>query len=249
MKKNKVVITGVLSGIGNATVEVFSKNGWYVIGIGRRSCSNNQFIDHFLKADISKESDWIEISKDIKRNFGFVDSIVNNAGIQICKSIIETSSEEWDLIMSTNLKSIFYSIKYLSPLLNENGSIVNVSSVHAIATSINIGAYAASKGAILSFTRSLAIELASRNIRVNAVLPGAVDTPMLRSGLQREHIIGTNENELITKLGEKHLLHRVGKPYEISNLILFLADYCQSSFITGQGIIIDGGALARLSTE
>jgi NAD(P)-dependent dehydrogenase (short-subunit alcohol dehydrogenase family) len=247
--KSIVVITGVQSGIGHATAEVFSKNGWYVIGIGRRTSGDNQFVDHYINADISKESCWAEISAEIRQNEGMLHSIVNNAGVQICKPIFETTSEEWDLVMSTNLKSIFFCVKYLSPLLQPGGSIVNVCSVHAIATSLNIGAYAASKGAILAFTRSLAIELAQKNIRVNAVLPGAVDTPMLRSGLNRGHVRGDTENELVLNLGKKHLLQRIGQPKEIGNVIYFLSDSTQSSFITGQGLIVDGGALAKLSTE
>jgi NAD(P)-dependent dehydrogenase (short-subunit alcohol dehydrogenase family) len=246
--KSIVVITGVQSGIGHATAEVFSKKGWYVIGIGRRTLGDTQFVDHYINADISKESNWVEIYEEIRQKEGIINSIVNNAGVQICKSILETTSEEWDIIMSTNVKSIFYCIKYLSPLLQKGGSIINVSSVHAMATSMNIGAYAASKGAILAFTRSLAVEL-SPQIRVNAVLPGAVDTPMLRSGLNRGHVKGNNEEDLVFAIGKKHLLQRVGQPSEIGNVIYFLSDSSQSSFITGQGLIIDGGALAKLGTE
>ena len=244
-----VVVTGVQSGIGLATAEIFSKNGWYVIGIGRRTPPNNQYIDHYINADISKEASWKKILAEIRKKEGMIHSIVNNAGIQICKPILETTSEEWDIVMSTNLKSIFFCVKFLSPLLQNGGSIVNVSSVHAIATSMNIGAYAASKGAILAFTRSLAIELAQKNVRVNAVLPGAVDTPMLRSGLNRGHIGGENENELVLNLGKKHLLQRVGQPMELGNVIYFLSSNDQSSFINGQGLVVDGGALAKLSTK
>ncbi len=94
----------------------------------------------------------------------------------------------------------------------------------------------------------MAIELAPDNIRVNAVLPGAVDTPMLRAGLNREHTQDYNTEVLMHELGKKHVIGRVGKPEEIGQTILFLSD-CQSSFITGQSIIVDGGATARLSTE
>jgi glucose 1-dehydrogenase len=99
-----------------------------------------------------------------------------------------------------------------------------VSSVHAIATSANIAAYAASKGAMLGLTRALAIELASDNIRVNAVLPGAVDTPMLHSGLSRGHLQGYNVLDLVEQLGSKHVMGRVGQPHEIASAIYFLAD-------------------------
>ena len=120
--------------------------------------------------------------------------------------------------------------------------------MHAIATSSNIAAYAASKGALLALTRAMAIELAPDNIRVNAVLPGAVDTPMLRAGLNRENTQDHNIEISMRNLEKKHVIGRVGQPEEIGQTILFLAD-CQSSFITGQSIIVDGGATARLSTE
>ena len=127
---------------------------------------------------------------------------------------------------------------------------MNVSSVHAIATSANIAAYAASKGAMLALTRALAIELASNNIRVNAVLPGAVDTPMLHSGLSRGHLWGDNIVDLVEQLGSKHVIGRVGQPQEIAQAIYFLADQSRSSFMTGQeGLVVDGGATCRLSTE
>jgi NAD(P)-dependent dehydrogenase (short-subunit alcohol dehydrogenase family) len=102
--------------------------------------------------------------------------------------------------------------------------IVNVISVHAIATSANIAAYAASKGAMLALTRALAIELASDHIRVNAVLPGAVDTPMLHSGLSRGHLQGKGVAELVEQLGARHVMDRVGQSEEIAEAIYFLAD-------------------------
>jgi len=126
---------------------------------------------------------------------------------------------------------------------------VNVSSVHAITTSVNIAAYAASKGAMLGLTRALAIELASNNIRVNAVLPGAVDTPMLHSGLSRGYLQGNNIVDLVEQLGSKNIRGRVGQPHEIAEAIYFLADKSRSSFMTGQSLVVDGGATTRLSTE
>ncbi|MEL6311495.1 MAG: SDR family oxidoreductase, partial [Pseudomonadota bacterium] len=134
-------------------------------------------------------------------------------------------------------------------LRSAEGSVINVSSVHAMATSRNIGAYAASKGALLAFTRSLALEFGEHGIRVNALLPGAVDTPMLHAGLSRGHVQAGSLDGLIRGLGQKHVLGRVGKPEEIGRAALFLADPEYSSFITGQSLIVDGGALARLSTE
>ena len=129
------------------------------------------------------------------------------------------------------------------------GAIVNVSSVHAIATSANIAAYTASKGGLLSLTRALAIELGSDRIRVNAVLPGAVDTPMLHAGLNRGHVHGRNPLELVEQLKSRHVMDRIGQADEIAQSILFLADDDRSSFLTGQALVVDGGATAKLSTE
>jgi NAD(P)-dependent dehydrogenase (short-subunit alcohol dehydrogenase family) len=164
--------------------------------------------------------------------------------------LVETTPEEWDRVMAVNVRSVYLGVRQLYPLMREQGgAIVNVSSVHAIATSANIAAYAASKGAMLALTRALAIELAPDQIRVNAVLPGAVDTPMLHSGLSRGHLRGDNVAELVEELGSKHVIGRVGQPGEIAEAIYFLADGGRSSFMTGQSLIVDGGATTRLSTE
>ncbi len=116
-----------------------------------------------------------------------LDAVVNNAAVQIAKPMLETTVEEWDRVMASNLRSVFLGAKLAHPLLKAGGggAIVNVSSVHAVQTSANIAAYAASKGGLLALTRAMAIEFAPDNIRVNAILPGAVDTPMLRAGLDR----------------------------------------------------------------
>ena len=127
--------------------------------------------------------------------------------------------------------------------------MVNVSSVYAVATSANIAAYAASKGGMLALTRALAIELARDKIRVNAVLPGAVETTMLYAGLSRGHLQGEGVAELVEQLGSKHVMGRVGQPGEIAEAIYFLADGGRSAFMTGQSLVVDGGAIARLSTE
>jgi len=121
--------------------------------------------------------------------------------------------------------------------------------VHAVATSANIAAYAASKGGLLALTRAVAIELAPDNIRCNAILPGAVDTPMLRAGLGRGHVHGDDILQRLDNLARKTVNGRIGQPEEIAHAIYFLADDRQSSFMTGQALIIDGGATARLSTE
>ena len=110
--------------------------------------------------------------------------------VQVAKPLVDTTVEEWDVVMATNLRPAFLLAKMAYPLFKAagGGAIVNVSSVHAVQTSANIAAYAASKGGLLALTRAMAIEFARDNIRVNAILPGAVDTPMLRAGLDRGHV-------------------------------------------------------------
>lgn len=153
-------------------------------------------------------------------------------------------------MMASNLRSVFLGAKLAHPLLAINGgAMVNVSSVHAIQTSANIAAYAASKGGLLALTRAMAIEFAPNNIRVNAILPGAVDTPMLRAGLSRGHARGSNVQERLENLARRTVNGRVGRPEEIASAIYFLADNEQSAFMTGQAMVVDGGATARLSTE
>ncbi len=247
-----MLITGAAGGIGRATVKVFAEHGWRVIGVDRASFGDNFPHDGlFIHADIS-ESAALHGIYDLARAFSnCLDAIVNNAAIQIAKPLVETSVEEWDAVMASNLRSVFLGAKLAYPLLKAagGGAIVNVSSVHAVATSANIAAYAASKGGLLALTRAMAIEFAKDNIRANAILPGAVDTPMLRAGMQRGHLAGTDIHDRLENLASKTVNGRVGQPEEIARAIYFLADQTQSSFMTGQALIVDGGATAKLSTE
>ena len=248
--KRVVLITGAAGGIGSATVKVFADAGWYVIGVDLRQVDALPGAARLISADISDPQAQEYIYGQLASDEGRLDALVNNAAVQVCKPLLETTPEEWDLVMSHNLRSVYLGVRLAYPLLKESqGAIVNVSSVHAVATSRNIAAYAASKGAILALTRAMALEFGPDGVRVNTVLPGAVDTGMLRAGLQRGHIQGDNVEELVRGLGSKHVMGRVGRPEEIGHAILFLADNQQSSFMTGQALIVDGGATARLSTE
>lgn len=247
-----VLITGVAGGIGRATARSFTEHGWRVIGINR-SPFGEDFPQNglFIQGDVSREEDWSDIFRQIETITDHLDALVNNAAVQITKPILETSLEEWDQVMDTNLRAVFMSAKLTHPLLKAGGggAIVNVSSVHAVATSKNIAAYAASKGGMLALTRAMAIEFAPDNIRVNAILPGAVDTPMLRAGMNRDHAGDGTIHQRLENLARKTVSGKIGKPREIAQAIYFLADETQSSFMTGQPMIVDGGATARLSTE
>jgi NAD(P)-dependent dehydrogenase (short-subunit alcohol dehydrogenase family) len=247
-----VIITGAAGGIGRATVKLFDESGWHVIGVDRAPFGD-QFPESglFVQADISRPEDLEDIFAQAQTFTDRLDALVNNAAVQIAKPLIETSVDEWDEVMTSNLRSLFLSAKLAYPLFKTGGggAIVNVSSVHAVATSANISAYAASKGGSLALTRAMAIEFAPDGIRVNAILPGAVDTPMLHAGLSRGHVGDGDIYQRLENLANKTVIGRVGTPSEIAHAIYFLADETQSSFMTGQALVVDGGATARLSTE
>jgi len=247
-----LLITGAAGGIGRATVKVFADEGWKVIGVDRAP-KFEAFPENgiYIQSDISLPERLEEIFSQVSGFTESLDAVVHNAAIQIGKPLMETTVEEWDMVMASNLRSVFLGVKLAYPLLKARGggAIVNVSSVHAVATSAGIAPYAASKGGLLALTRAMAIEFAPDEIRVNAVLPGAVDTPMLRASFERG-IAGDGDVMVqLDNLARKTVNGRVGQPEEIARSIYFLADNKQSSFMTGQALIVDGGATARLSTE
>jgi NAD(P)-dependent dehydrogenase (short-subunit alcohol dehydrogenase family) len=245
--KRTMLITGAAGGIGRATVSLFAECGWRVIGVDRAAYGAPFPAGGlFVQADISQPEQLDTIFAQAHAFSPSLDVLVNNAAYQIIKPILETSAAEWDAVMASNLRSVFISAKLAHPLFMAagGGAIVNVSSVHAVATSANIAAYAASKGGMLALTRAMAVEFAPDNIRVNAILPGAVDTPMLRDHMQDGDVQTRLEN-----LARRTVNGRIGQPQEIARAIYFLADNNQSSFMTGQALVVDGGATARLSTE
>lgn len=246
-----VLITGAAGGIGRATVSLFTQKGWNVIGVDRAEFGDGFPANGlFIRADVSRPEDMQAIFDQAHQFTDRLNALVNNAALQVAKPLVQTSVEEWDAVMASNLRSAFLGVKLAYPLLKVgSGAVVNTSSVHAIQTSVNIAAYAASKGGLLALTRAMAIEFASDNIRVNAILPGAVDTPMLRAGLGRGHVGPGDMQERLDNLARKTVNGKVGKPEEIAHAIYFLADNEQSSFMTGQALVVDGGATARLSTE
>jgi glucose 1-dehydrogenase len=247
-----VLITGAAGGIGRATVQLFADKDWRVIGVDIAPFGD-EFPEKglFIQADISRGDEMEAIFAKAKQFTDTLDALVNNAAMQIAKPILDTSVEEWDAVMAANLRSVFLGVKLAHPLLKARGggAVVNVSSVHAIQTSANIAAYAASKGGLLALTRAMAIEFAPDEIRVNAILPGAVDTQMLRAGLGRGHVGDGDIKQRLENLAGKTVNGKVGLPEEIASAIYFLADNEQSSFMTGQPMVVDGGATARLSTE
>ena len=247
-----VLITGAAGGIGRATVHLFAKYRWSVVAVDRAPFGDDFPAEGlFIQADISEAAALESIFRQASNFTVRLDALVNNAALQIDKPLLDTSVEEWDAVMASNLRSVFLGVKLAHPLLTAagRGAVVNVSSVHAVCTSADIAAYATSKGGLLALTRAMAIEFAPDNIRVNAILPGAVDTPMLRAGLSRGHVGSGDMAARLENLAHQTVIGRVGTSSEIAHGIYFLADEIQSSFMTGQAMIVDGGATARLSTE
>jgi glucose 1-dehydrogenase len=239
MADRTAVITGAAGGIGQATASLLKREGWFVIGLDLEPAE----VDRFIECDLSMP-DQIDAAFAAIAEIGHVDLLVNNAGINTNGDPMG-SVENWDAIMAVNARAVFQAAALVSPLMRDRaGAIVNVSSVHALATSRGRAAYAASKGALLSMTRALALDLGPEGIRVNAVLPGAVDTPMLVPGKT-----GAEREGRIAELASKTPLGRVGRPEEIAEVVLFLADSSRSSFVTGQTLVVDGGVLARLASE
>jgi NAD(P)-dependent dehydrogenase (short-subunit alcohol dehydrogenase family) len=251
--KRTMMITGAAGGIGMATVKFFAQKGWRVIGVDLDiSPFNDSFPEggKLIELDISDDYQMEELFRQVREYTTVLHALINNAAIQFAKPLTETTTEEWDHLMAINLRAPFLAVQKAYPLLKRaQGAVVNVSSVHAVATSADIAAYAASKGALLALTRAMAIEFAKDNVRVNSVLPGAVDTHMLRAGLSRDHVSGGTLDERLDDLARRTVIGRVGRTQEIASAIYFLADNEQSSFMTGQPLIVDGGATTRLSTE
>ncbi len=249
MKNKKIaLITGASSGIGLATAQLFKKQGWHVVGVAKEP-KKISGMDYYAVdlADQNQLEDFIGI---FLKKYRFLNVLVNNAACHVSKSFERSSREDWAKVFQVNLFAPVQLARSTAPLLSKvQGAIVNVSSVHALATSQEIASYTASKAALVGLTRSLAVELGAKGIRANAVLPGAVDTPMLKEGLMRAKIKGATVQEKLKEMGRHHLLGKVGAPEDIAEAIYFLSDSSKSAFITGQTLIVDGGALAKLSTE
>lgn len=228
------VVTGAASGIGKACVEAFRGRGLATVGVDVRESSS---ADEHLQIDLSQPDCGDRLAEGI--GVRRIDVLVNNAAIGLNKAATEITTAEFDEVIAVNLRAPFLLAATLhDALASVRGSVVNVASVHAIATSQQVAAYAASKGGLVAMTRALAVEWAP-DVRVNAVLPGAIDTEMLAAGLSRT-------DSALSELASRHPLGRVGQPEEIAEAVLFLAE---SGFMTGSVVVVDGGATSRLATE
>ena len=243
------VVTGAAGGIGRASVAAFMEAGWDVAGIDRVDRPTGMPGRWYWRIDLGVRS-----TTDRLRAFfadvGQIDALVNNAALQISKSIADTTDADWAAVMATNAAAPFVAIREALPYLrSSHGAVVNVSSVHALATSAQIAAYASSKGALAALTRAAAVELGAEGIRVNAVMPGAIDTAMLRAGAEDRRTTEADADDRLAYLGRRTPLGRIGRPEEIASVIVFLADAERSSYVTGTTMVVDGGAIARLAIE
>lgn len=244
----RVVITGACGGIGQALVAAFHTAGWHVVGIDSREEQLPATCNEFVVADLGADGEVSRVFRHVSAT-GPIDALVNNAAVQINKSIADTTDDEWAHVMNVNVRASFQAIRgSISALTKSSGSIVNISSVHALSTSQNVAAYAISKGALTALTRTAAVELAPHGIRCNAVLPGAVDTPMLRDGLSRRpHPEGPDGN--LAELSARTPLGFVATANQIAPTVVHLADNDLSPYTTGQTFVLDGGVLAQLGSE
>jgi len=244
------LVTGSAGALGSAISQRLADAGWRVIGI---DLYENPQSDHFvaqLTDDVSQEVTWEAASRKVSELGPALDGLVHCAALQVCTSLLETPLASWDRVIGVNLGACYLGCRALQPALaTGHGSVVAIGSIHARVTSANIAAYAASKGGLSAFVRALAIEWAQYKIRVNAVLPGAVDSVMLREGLRRGHLEGLDEQDLLDSLARRTVIGRIGRAEEIAEVTAYLLDSKRAGFITGTELAVDGGASIRLSTE
>jgi NAD(P)-dependent dehydrogenase (short-subunit alcohol dehydrogenase family) len=247
------LVTGGSRGIGLGAAKALARDGAIVT-----ICSLEEHLDEGLAAlaaagiaaeaiaaDVSRPDDVDRLVDTVASSLGAIDILVNAAGIQRYGMVDETDERTWDEVMSVNVKSIYLTSRRVVPHMRRKGggSIINVSSVQAYVAQRGAAAYVASKGAINALTRAMAVDHAPDNIRVNAVCPGSVDTPMLRWAV--DLFRGDRPPEdLIEEWGRSHPLGRIGRPEEIGDVIAFLAGP-GASFVTGADIKVDGGLTAQ----
>lgn len=252
---NKVaVVTGAGKGIGRASAIGFASEGAAVVIADIDAQAGAETARHieaaggqalFVQGDIADETYVKHLIAEAVRVFGGVDVLHNNAGVNKYGTVDELAAEDWDWILGVNLRATFLTCKYAIPEMRKRGggAIVNTASVQAFASQRTVAAYAASKGAIVSLTTTIALDHARENIRCNCIAPGSVHTPMLDEAAST--FGGDRPDAMLTQWGEMHPIGRVGRPEEVALLVRFLASD-DAAFITGACYRIDGGLLSNL---
>jgi NAD(P)-dependent dehydrogenase (short-subunit alcohol dehydrogenase family) len=234
------LVTGAGSGIGRAITERLQAEGADVLAVDLTPPEDGPGTP--FEADLTtREGNADAVAAALER-FGRLDVVVNNAGRFLLKRIVETTDEEWDALMTTNVRSVFVHCREALPHLIERGggAIVNVSSISGVVGLPSQGAYCATKGAIAQITRQLAIEHAADGVRVNAIAPGAVDTAFVDAALAGVPDLRAARADI----GASHPLGRMASPREIARIMVFLASPA-SSFMTGAVVMADGGFTAQ----
>jgi NAD(P)-dependent dehydrogenase (short-subunit alcohol dehydrogenase family) len=247
-----VVVTGGALGIGKATCQLLAERGAAVAVFDWDEKAGNETCEEivgtggraiFEKVNVADFAAVENAVQSVHKAFGKINSLVVSAGIQRYGTAATTSDEQWSEVLDVNLKGAWNAARAILPYLREvgSGSIVNVSSVQALASQANVLAYTVSKHGLIGLTRSMAMDFASENIRANCVCPGTVDTPMLAWAAS----LDPNPQSVYDACKQMHPLERIAQPREIAEVIAFLA-HETSSFVTGAVWTVDGGLLTRI---
>jgi NAD(P)-dependent dehydrogenase (short-subunit alcohol dehydrogenase family) len=249
-----VIVTGAAMGIGRTCAQGFAAEGGAVVIGDINEAGRNETVKLITDAggkaaavhcDVRKADDVKKLIATAVESYGGVDVLFNSAGVVRYGTVEELTEEDWDFQLGINLKGSFFTCKYAIPEMRKRGggSIVNTASVQAFASQKTVAAYAASKGGVVSFTTTVALDHAHENIRCNCIAPGSIRTPMLEDAADT---FGPDDPEgAIKEWGRLHPLGRVGRPEEVANLVLFLGSD-ESSFCTGGCYRVDGGLLSPL---
>lgn len=248
--KGKVaIVTGGGSGIGRACAQEFAEKNASVAVVDRDAKTGAETAAElkgkgaraeFFQVDVSAASEVERLIPQVVSAFGGIDILVNNAGIQRYGTVTTISEDEWDELLDINLKGAFLMSKYTIPqmLKRGGGSIVITGSVQSVAAQRNSVHYVVSKHGLLGLTRCIALDYGKQNIRANCVLPGAIDTPMLRWAAN----LDSNPDKVLEACDSLHVRGKMGQPEEVAHVIVFLASD-QASFMTGSAVMVEGGLL------
>ncbi|PAZ10594.1 short-chain dehydrogenase [Streptomyces sp. SA15] len=246
-----VIVTGAARGQGEQEARLFREEGAEVVVADVLDDQGQDLAKEigalYVHLDVRREDDWRRVVASATDAYGRIDGLVNNAGILRFNTLLDTPVDEFMQIVEVNQVGCFLGIKTVAPAMPDGGTIVNTASYTGMTGMAAVGAYAATKHAILGLTRVAALELAARKIRVNAMCPGAIDTAMSNPAQLDPAADAEEASRGLDRFYRKVVpLGRIGKPEEVARLALFLTSD-DSSYITGQPFVIDGGWLAGVS--